>query len=396
MKAKALLIIGGSELQIPSLLQAKKLGLKILLSDVNENAPGRRVSDEYLQVDGTDSANLMKKVKILQEQYEVLGAYCANDFGLISVAKINQKLQLNTAKPKQVAICQNKIQAKKILSKAGIATPNGRAYRKYDEVNTSDLEFPIIVKPSQGSGSRGVSYVEDTRCLKLAMNKAFEVSQELLIEQAIEGRQFDINGFFADGSFFEAGQLERYFSPLPNRVPIWGEQPARISQKNSQKMYDLLRKSAEVLKINDGPVKADIILADSGPQLIEISPRFHGDISTFFVSELAYGFSPTKFWFQWLTTKTLPNPTLREQGKIVAGWKGIFPTSTGRIRKIKLPETCKNSQIVLCKKENDYINTLTDNTSVIGFIVAQAENRKELRARLIGVRKKIKITIEDI
>lgn len=333
MKAKALFIIGGSELQIPSLLQAKELGLKVLLSDINKNAPGRKISDEYLQLDGTDSVNLIKQVKILQEHYEVLGAYCGNDFGLISVAKINQMLKLKTVRPEQVAICQNKIKSKKLLLEAGIATPKAHAYEQYDKVKVSGLSYPIIVKPSQGSGSRGVTYVKDSKCLRLAMNRAFEISSEVLIERAIDGRQFDINGFFADGVFFEAGQLERYFSPLPNRVPIWGEQPPNISHKNSQEMYALLRKSAEVLEINNGPVKADIILTDSGPSLIEISPRFHGDISTFFVSKLTYGCSPAKFWFKWLSTKILPDLALKKQTKIVGGWKGIFPNSTGRIRK---------------------------------------------------------------
>jgi len=73
--------------------------------------------------------------------------------------------------------------------------------------------------------------------------------------------------------------------------------------------------------------------------------------------------------------------------------KEYFQTQREELGKIEVPETYEQFNIIICKKENDFINTLADNTSIIGFIVAWAPTHAELRKRLISAREKINIVL---
>ena len=164
-------------------------------------------------------------------------------------------------------------------------------------------------------------------------------------------------------------------------------------------IYTLLEHSCRVLNMDWGPVKGDIIISNNGPVLIELTPRFHGDVSTSFVCPLAYGYSPVEHWMNWLANSELPNTQNFQTSAACAGWAGIFPPQMGTLESIAgvteaeaLPGI---SQVILRRSPGWKVHHLDDNRSVIGFVVATGQSSFEVRTRLTEALEIITVTRSD-
>ena len=220
----AVLFIGGSELQLPAIRWAKEAGLRVLLSDTNSNPIALPYADCFAQISGDDSASLAQYALEQSNHFKIQSAYCGSDFGIKSVSYVNQSLGLPALSLASIDIIMDKYKANSILRDAGISVPAGFMLQD-NESPPLDIKFPVIVKPTQGSGSRGVTFVESRSFLYPAIKLARSISSDILIEEFVIGKHIDVSGFFASGQFFPGGQLDRYFSQLPNRFPTWGCQP---------------------------------------------------------------------------------------------------------------------------------------------------------------------------
>jgi biotin carboxylase len=396
---KAVLCIGGSELQLPTLNWAKQAGLRVLLSDGSPNPPGRELADAFAQIPGDDAESLITFARAHSSNMQIVSAYCSSDFGLLSVCRINQFLGRSGLDPAAVEISLHKARANQILREAGLPVPDGFVLSSDKRCEISELSYPVIVKPVDGSGSRGVSRVECAEKLPSALANAQAISPEVMVEQVIEGEHLDVSGFFANGRFYPGGQLERFFSPLPYRYPTWGCQPPGIELEEQQHVYKLLERAARTLQLVWGPVKADVIRGPDGPVLIEVTPRFHGDVSTSFCCPLAHGVSPVQHWMQWLSNARLPEQDVFLRDTCKAGWAGIFPRHVGTVETINgvqqalgLPGIVK---VLLRRGPGWPVQTLSDNRAVLGFVFATGDNSDEVRQRLTTALKKIHVVMSD-
>lgn len=394
---KALIFLGCSDLQIPAIKWAKEAGLSIILCDVNPNSPGRAFADEYINIGGDEVERLIKYALTKKDKYNVVSAYCGSDFGLKSVAAINNALNLKGLSNEVVELSLNKAKTKIILEKNGIATPKGILLAASQNFNKEEIPMPLIVKPLDGSGSRGVTYVDQNSNLDDAIIEARLISNDIIIEEAIDGDHIDVSGFFAENKFYPGGQLDRFFSPLPLRYPTWGVQPPKYV--NQDDIYKLLEDSCKALGIDWGPVKADIINTKNGPKIIEVTPRFHGDVSTSFVCNHSYEISPIKQWFEWLSNEKLPKKNLFVDHKNISGWAGIFAKKIGKLKNITGLNTLKEipnfNGYLIRRNQGSEIYSIRDNTAIIGFVFATGSSYSEVQKSLTSIIKNIHVEIEE-
>jgi len=394
---RAVLCIGGSELQLPALNWAKQAGLKVLLSDSNPNPPGRVLADAFAQISGDDYESLKDFVKASSKSMQIISAYCSSDFGLLSACRINQSLGQSGLDPLAVETSLNKAKATRVLRDAGLPVPVGFVKSPEQIINPSTLSYPVIVKPVDGSGSRGVSWVDCAEILDSALVEARTFSPEVIIEQVVEGAHLDVSGFFINKCFYPGGQLERFFSPLPHRYPIWGCQPPGIDLEVERQVYELLERAARALQLDWGPVKADVILGKGGPVLIEITPRFHGDVSTSFCCPIAHGVSPVQQWMQWLSNAQLPEREVFLNSSSPVGWAGIFPRHRGTVKKIEGVHQAVESpgiiKVLVRRGPGWQVKQLSDNRAVLGFVFATGYDKLEIRQRLTVALEKIKVVM---
>jgi biotin carboxylase len=396
---RAIIHLGGSPLQMPGLRWTRAVGLEVLLCDARAEVPGRALATESVVLGAEDVAAQVAQAREWARRYSVAGAYCSGDHGLRAVAAIGEALGLEVPALAATECALDKVRALAVLRAAGVPVPRGRALGPEEE-DAPELTLPVVVKPVGSSGSRGVRVVRERGEMAVAVRAARLFDPAVVVEEMVEGEHVDVSGFFADGRFFPGGQLDRFFSPLPHRYPVWGMQPRAVGNGPEEaSIYDLLERAARALGIHAGPVKADCIVTPHGPVLLEVAPRFHGDTSTSFVCPLAYGISPVQQWFEYLATGRTPGHEVLAQPEGVAGWMGIFPPEAGTLVAIKGVETAARvegvAEVYLHRAPGYRVAAVADNLALLGFIWARAADREELVARLQAARAALRVVMED-
>lgn len=404
IKQRTLIYIGASQLQLPAINWARQQGLKVVVTDSNPNAPGISIADEYWQLSGDDIDGLMSLAQGLAEQGTLAACYCGSDFGLPAVAIISARFNLPAASQAATYLALDKARAGSILQCAGVPVPEGACVTSLSDAEeiSQKISLPVIVKPVDSSGSRGVRTVSEPSQLKEAFIEAQHFSNKVLIEPLIEGHHIDVNGLFIENHFYPCGLLDRFFSPRPFNYPEWGFQPCSLTETISNKVYKSVETGARALGINVGPVKADVIVQNDEPIILEIGPRFHGDVSSSFVTPLiANGHSAPQAWFAYLAGRPFKSflPDTPKQEKRVVGWMAVFPDTAGEFLTI---DGIENAQAVkgivkICtlKKSGYRVDVVADNLAVMGFIWGEGDSRTALKKNLDDARNLLQVRMKQ-
>lgn len=393
---RTLIYIGASQLQVPGIRWAKEVGLRVIVTDPNPNAPGIALADGHERIDGTDGDALLALARGIEAKTSLAGAYCGSDFGLPAVARIGAELGVPACTPGAVDLSLRKEAAVQVLRDAGIAVPLGRLVGRVADLKSvaRDIGFPLIVKPTDSSGSRGVRTVAGEEALHAAYAEARRFSDQVLVEHVVEGHHIDINGVCVDGHFHRGGLFDRYFTPPPLNIPLWGHQPTTLADAQVERAYDAFEAAVRALGITDGPCKADAIWTEKGPVMLEIAPRFHGDVSTSFVTPLATGGSTVKAWFAHLAGQRLED-YLPGAATRIAGWMAVFPNGPGIFREIEGVEAAKHlegiADIAVLKAPGYRVGGVTDNLAVLAFIWGEAESLETLHEVMENARKSLRV-----
>lgn len=399
-KPKALIHLGAGEMQIPGIQIAVKLGLHVVTTDQREAAPGARFSHEHWVISVADVDALILKARNLALTHDIVGAYATSDLGVHSVVKITEALGLRGNSVASVEACIDKSKALTVWRRLGISVPRGEVLDLKDEAlaKIGAMGFPLIVKPADSCGSQGVLTVSTPESLRAALAEAGRFSRMVIVEEFVDGRHIDVNGMFLDGAFKPVGMMDRFFTGAPHHLPQWGCLPCHLDDESQSQVYDLLERAARALGIDHGPVKGDVIWAARGPVLLEIAPRFHGDVSTQFLPTLAAGIHPAAIWLSHLAN--LPPPEAACHSGLYAGWHALFASGEGVVRSIRgmheahaVPGVVK---IYLMRAVGEMVAGKIDNRSMCGFVWATASDAESLRNTLHKATSLIEIETQPL
>ena len=271
---KSILFLGVGYLQMYSINSAKKAGFNILGVDKNKDAASASLCDYFLNMDCTEFNSIYKWCKSLNH-CKIQAVWANNDILIPSRSKLEKKLQikfpyLSLHKCNELL---DKKRAFKILKNTGLMPTK---YNLLEALSNKD-NFPYIVKPISGSGSKGVSLVNSISSLrKIDFNP-----KKQLIEKYIQGTEYGTNHFYDGKNVFNLPAVRRYFNHNLTMVPL-GTVVADMNNKNIQNCYNLIKKI--IIKNNWlGPIKTDVFVNNNNFKILEISPRFHGEIDTTYV-----------------------------------------------------------------------------------------------------------------
>ena len=398
---KNLIYIGANTLQDPGLKTAKAAGFRVVVTDTNPDAPNIHLADDYRQISGTDVKGMVALAEELQSNGGLAGIYCGSDFGLAAVAKVGEVCGVPAATPESVELALNKDKAVEALRDAGIRVPDGRAVIMWEELLEAAEAFgyPLILKPIDSSGSRGVVTVSEEAELNKAYMKALHFSMTVLVEKVIEGKHIDVNGLFIDGEFCPCGLLDRFFCPPPNNYPVWGHEPSTLTDDEVKRVYDEVERGARALGIDTGPVKGDVIYTKDGPVILEIAPRFHGDVSTSFVTPIANAKNAPEAWFAHLAGKPFTDLLPDDDTDVVAGWLGIFPDGPGTLAGLENLDEARAvpgvDRIEQIKPQGYKIKSVSDNLAVLGFIWAHGSSPEDVKQVMDDAHAKIIVKMQE-
>lgn len=283
---KAVLIFGVGPLQESIIRRAKKMGLYTVGIDPASDAICRDAVDAFEIVGGQDYEGTCAVV----EKYSIDAIVtAATDKPLVMMARIAEKYGFPFFSVETARWSTDKFQMKQHFMEGGVPCAKGRLVKSVDEVE--DFEYPVIIKPRDNSGSRGVKLCRCKEELEASMSEAFEVSKldTILVEEFIEGPEYSIEGLHYDGKSEVIQFTEKKTTEFPYNVELGHIQPANISEENQQKIREIVSLIGKALKFENCPSHTELKINERGIFVIETSPRLGGDYITSTLVPLSTG-----------------------------------------------------------------------------------------------------------
>ena len=294
---KTLLIIGAGREQIPAYELAHEMGLLVIGTDMNPDAPAFAHADFKLIASTRDANTTLKVVKEFNKTHKIDGVITiANDVPY-TVAMVASELGLPGISVESAKYFLNKVEMKKCFFKYDIKTPDFISIPdKESFISATQQEtFPMIIKPSDGRGARGVLYLDESIDLDWAYEHSIASceNKQLILEKYVEGPQLSVEGFFIKGKYSAIGYADRNYNNLEKTKPFvvedGGQIPSRYEGKILKQIEKLIQDGAESLGISWGTLKADIVMSSEGPQIIELAGRLSGNYFATHHIPMAYG-----------------------------------------------------------------------------------------------------------
>lgn len=283
---KAVLIFGVGPLQESIIKRAKKMGLYTVGIDPCADATCKDCVDAFEVVPGQDYEGHCAVV----EKYGIDAIVtAATDKPLVMMACIAEKYSFPFYSVETAQWSTDKFQMKVRFELGGVPHAQGRLISKAEEAE--GLVFPVIVKPRDNSGSRGVKLCRNKEELEVSMNEALEVSKldTVLIEEFIEGPEYSIEGLHHCGKSEVIQFTEKKTTEFPYNVELGHIQPANISEENQQKIREIVSKIGAALHFVNCPSHTELKINERGIFVIETSPRLGGDYITSTLTPLSTG-----------------------------------------------------------------------------------------------------------
>lgn len=281
---KKLLLLGGSRYLLPVIKAAKDLGIYTITCDYLPDNIAHKYSDEYCNVSIIDKEAVLAKAMELKVD-GVLSFAC--DPGVVTMAYVTEKMSLpSVGSYESVCILQNKGLFRDFLSKNGFSVPKAKSYQSVDyALNDAEVfKWPVIVKPVDSAGSKGVTKVEKPEQLEQSIKYALQFSHcnEFIIEEYITQKGFssDTDSFSINGELkFVSFSSQRFDKKAENPyTPAAYSWPATISDKNQKLLTSEIQRLIKLLGMKTSIYNIETREDEEGnAYIMECSPRGGGN-----------------------------------------------------------------------------------------------------------------------
>lgn len=272
---KKILIIGAAAYQVPAIIRAKELGHVVYCVDYKEGQPGFIHADGYKIIDVRDKEHCL-------EYAQELGIDGVLTWGstltLPTVAFISKNMGLPGISKETAELSMSKFLIKKKLAEHGLNT-GGEVFqlRNWDEAKARQYHFPVVVKPSDGSGSKGVSVVKNESELDKAVQYAFDGARnhEIYVEPFILGTEYSVEAYVNDSKVYIYSIVKTNFKWM-GEYPIYTQTTyLDLDEDTENKIGVEVEKAIYALDVQWGPVNFDVIVSseDSNPYIIDVGIR---------------------------------------------------------------------------------------------------------------------------
>lgn len=283
---KSVLIFGVGPLQKSIINRAKLMGLYTIGIDPVADAACKDEVDSFEIVGGQDYEGTMAVAKKYQIDAIVTAA---TDKPLVMMARVAKELGLPFYSVETAQWSTDKFQMKERFELGSVPHAQGRLISKVEE--SEGLVFPVIVKPRDNSGSRGVKLCRDKNELQISIDEALENSKldTVLVEEFIDGPEYSIESLHYDGKNEVIQFTEKKTTEFPYNVELGHIQPANISDDNKLKIREIVEKIGKALNFENCPSHTELKINERGIFVIETSPRLGGDYITSTLTPLSTG-----------------------------------------------------------------------------------------------------------
>lgn len=377
-RMKKIVIIGANDFQNPLIEKAKEMGLETHVFAWQDGSIGEQTADYFYPISIAEKEEILEKCKEIQPDAV---ATIASDLANITVNYLARNLGLISNSANSIIVSTNKYQMRDAFAKHGVKTPGFMKVTKETNLEgvKKTLRLPVIVKPTDRSGSRGITKLNSFNELQEAVESSFEDSFEkaAIVEEYIEGNEYSCECISYNGEHHLLAMTQKYTTGYPHFIETGHMEPTELSDEVIENAKMEIFKALDALEIQNSASHSELKVDKNGNiGIIEIGSRMGGDcigsdlvrISTGYdfvrmVIEVALGQEPdftlvcnpkvgvTKFIFS------------QEDYNHFVAVKEQYPEKIFYHSEMYVEEDC----------------TITDSSSRYGFYIMQCDNRDEAK-----------------
>lgn len=400
---KKLLLLGGSAQQVIAIETAKKMGYYTILCDYLDDNPGQYVADKFYQISTTDKDAVLKVAR--KEKIDGIMAY-ASDPAAPTAAYVAEKMNLPGNPYKSVEILCNKDLFRDFLLENGFCTPKAKGYSDIEsaqsDIKNGLYKLPVIVKPVDSSGSKGVGRIDSieytTEKLEYAMS--FSRGKKIIVEEFVEkfGYQIAGDGLSIDGKLvFRCFANDHFNDKCVNPfVPISASFPYNMPDDVQTKIHNEIQRLLTLLDMKTCTYNFDMrIDKDFNVYLMEVAPRDGGNYIPQII-KYATGVDLVECSVKAAMGETI---TFDENVGQSGYWAyyAVHSLSDGKLEKISIDEDVLEKNVVenhILKKQGDTVSAFTGANTTLGILIMKFDNMDQMLDMMDNSEKWIKIKLK--
>lgn len=400
---KKLLLLGGSRYLLPVIEVAHKLGLYVITCDYLPDNIAHKYSDEYINVSIIDKEKVLETAKA--NKIDGIMSF-ATDPGVTTAAYVAEKMNLpSCGSYESVSILQDKGRFRKFLEDNNFTVPNARSYTNIQEA-LEDVEYfnwPVIVKPVDSAGSKGVTKVEKKEKLEESIKYALEFSHsnKFIIEDFIEkkGCSSDTDCFSVDGKLVVTTFSSQRFDEKADNpyAPMAYSWPSTFSKESEEELHSEIQRLLTLLNMKTSIYNVETREGiDGKAYIMEVSPRGGGNR----LAEMIRYATGMDLIESAVKAAVGDSVIGLEQKKYDGYWAEyvLHSFENGKFKELYIePQIRKNNlkEMDLWVNPGDEVHTFTAANYAIGTVVLKFNSKDEMETIMRSMNEKIKVIVEE-
>lgn len=373
---KKIVIIGANDFQKPLIQKAKEMGYETHVFAWREGAAGAEDADFFYEISITEKDQILDICRKIQpDAVATIGSDLAN----ITVQYLAEELGLPGNSRECIRNSTNKASMRLAFQEAGIPVPFFKTVEAGEKY--SPQSYPVIVKPTDRSGSRAITKVYKEEDLAGAVFSAAAQSFEkkAIIEEYIEGAEYSVETISYEGRHTCLAVTKKYTTGSPHYIEVAHIQPAPLTEKMENRIKEIVFRALDALGIVCGAAHSELRISKKGEiRIIEIGSRMGGDCIGSDLVPLSTG---QDFVGMVVDTASGKPPVLKEEDRHVAAIRFLMNENDEKLLaelQEKHPDKLRKVVIEGEVKKADIV----DSGSRPGFFILQADSHKEMEELL--------------
>lgn len=392
MKQKKLMLLGGIRYLLPVIKVAHEKGYYVITCDYLPDNIAHKYSDEYVNVSIVDKEAVLAVAK--EKKIDGIMSFGV-DPGVVSASYVQNQLHLPTFGPyESVVILQNKDKFRAFLRDNGFNVPKSKGYSAKEDAlaDAANFDYPIIVKPTDSAGSKGVMRVDNVEQLSVAVDNAFEqsIKGNIIIEEFIEkkGCSSDCDAFCQKGKLKFISFNSQYFDEDAENpyIPAAFSWPSTFTQEQEQYFTSEIQRLLTLLQMETSVYNIETRIGQNDkPYIMEVTPRGGGNR----LSEMIRYATGVDLIMACTCAAVGDEIPLISQKPYIGNWVEIILHSEkdGLFKELKIRDDLTSSIIEkdLWVKKGDKVSTFRGANDSIGTLVMNASSEQGQSEMLLSI-----------
>lgn len=378
-------------------LRHKFKNVEVLLVDFAPNVVAAKYADRHI-VESTMDLPKVKEIAVREKADYIITA--CGDQPLLTMAVVSEELGLPCyLSKKQVLNLTNKMYMKRLMVENDIPTSKFKTFTSKDVIDTTGLTYPLVVKPVDSNGSKGVRKVCNREELEKCLPEAFRftLTDTVIVEEFCEGVEISADFYICDGTAKKVMwcQLNKYKVDDSTQVIYQSVIPPTLSEKASKTLMEVANKIAKGYEVDNSPLLVQAMINGDDVKVIEFSARLGGGAKYKTIQNVT-GFNVLRANLESMLGEK-PEVVINDDGRCYSRCHiyvngGIFTAIEGLEQ---LQQRGIIDEYVLTKPFGVTVDSPKSSSDRVASVFISAKSKDELSQKVIGGINNLKVLDEN-